>query len=177
MVEGHYGPKKWCISTPEEKRRSFTKLLESDHTCLFLGKRFSSAKIFEIEGCESLLPALWAITESCANHGVEAIEMGMAHRGRMNVLHNYFQKSFSTICNKFSESEHHSGDIKFHLGSNAIVNVPLKNGKNKAMHLSLCANPSHLEHVYPVVIGKTKAKQFYIDDINMSRVVPLVLHG
>ena len=106
----------------------------------------------------------------------------------------------STICNQFNESEFSSGDIKFHLGARAELDVPdmetdttssststadssdadssdPSKAKKKTMHVSLCANPSHLEAVYPVVIGKTKAKQFYINDTQSDCVMPLVLHG
>ena len=115
------------------------------------------------------------------------------------MLHNFFGKPFSSICHKFNESEHSSGDIKFHLGARAQIVVPEIESENenadtsvsdisnsnhsaepsseRTMHLSLSANPSHLEAVYPVVVGKTKAKQFYIGDIEKKRVMPLVLHG
>jgi 2-oxoglutarate dehydrogenase E1 component len=120
---------------------------------------------------------------------------GMAHRGRINILHNFLQKPFSSICNQFNESEFSSGDIKFHLGARAELTLPdiestttpvspfleeSEDGeviKKRTMHVSLCANPSHLEAVYPVVIGKTKAKQFYINDTQSERVMPLILHG
>jgi 2-oxoglutarate dehydrogenase E1 component len=177
QVEGVYGPSKWNILEPHERKRALLKLMESDHTSQFLGSRFSSAKIFEIEGCEALLPALWSVTTRASELGIDNIEMGMSHRGRMNVLRNFFRKSFGSICNKFNESETYSGDIKFHLGAHSTLKIPQPDGEMKDMHVSLCANPSHLEAVYPVVIGKTRAKQFYVNDRSMSRVMPLVLHG
>jgi 2-oxoglutarate dehydrogenase E1 component len=123
----------------------------------------------------------------------------MAHRGRINILHNFLGKPFSSICNQFNESEFSSGDIKFHLGARGELSLHSPGGgasphpdsdsdsdaeeegdsgtRLKTMHVSLCANPSHLEAVYPVVIGKTKAKQFYINDTQTDRVMPLILHG
>lgn len=172
-VEGKYGAKNWKMITKEEKKYYWSHLLRTDHTLKFLDKKFSSAKIFGIDGCEVLLPALWAIANTSSQLGAEYLEMGMTHRGRINVLHNFFQKSFASICNKFNEDELYSGDVKFHLGARANIQVQ----SDQEMHISLCANPSHLEAVYPVVIGKTKAKQFYVDDKEMKRVIPLVLHG
>jgi 2-oxoglutarate dehydrogenase E1 component len=174
-VEGKYGQSGWNLVSDDEKRFYWHQLLRADHTSHFLGKRFSSAKIFGIDGCESLLPALWTIANTASDLGTEYIEVGMTHRGRMNVLHNFFEKSFGSICNKFNEGELYSGDVKFHLGARANIKVGTK--KEKEIQVSLCANPSHLEAVYPVVIGKTKAKQFYVDDKKMSRVLPLILHG
>jgi 2-oxoglutarate dehydrogenase E1 component len=174
-VEGKYGLSGWNLVTHEEKKLYWQHLMKADHTSQFLGKRFSTAKIFGIDGCESLLPALWTIAHTASDLGAEFLEVGMTHRGRMNVLHNFFEKSFRSICNKFNEGELYSGDVKFHLGARASLKV----GKEQAreMHVSLCANPSHLEAVYPVVIGKTKAKQFYVGDKEMKRVLPLILHG
>lgn len=109
---------------------------------------------------------------------MEGIEMGMAHRGRMNVLHNYFEKPLRNIFNHFSEAEPTElGDVKYHLGTRAEVTITGPDGIERTVHLSLAANPSHLEAVNPVVIGKTKAKQFFIQDQSMKRVMPLLLHG
>ena len=103
----------------------------------------------------------------------------------MNVLHSFLGKSLSSICNKFNETEYSSGDIKYHLGARAQLKINASDlcsdesstSSVKLMHVSLCANPSHLEAVYPVVIGKTKAKQVYVNDKDMSKVMPLILHG
>jgi 2-oxoglutarate dehydrogenase E1 component len=154
-------------------------LISTDLTASFFVEKFPSAKVFGIEGCEALVPALWAIIIEASNLGVEGIEMGLAHRGRMNILHNVLGKSLSSICNQFNESDYtHLGDVKYHLGTRSeIVIKDSASGKNRRMHLSLAANPSHLEHVNAVVIGKTKAKQFHINDVDMKRVMPLLLHG
>ena len=178
-VESTYGPKDWNVSSPQEQRKSFERLLRADHTASFLGKFYASSKIFGIDGCEALLPALWTLAEEGARSGVEAIEIGMSHRGRLNTLHNFLCKPLSSICNKFSENEYQSGDIKFHLGARAQIEVDLSDSQESthSLHVSLCANPSHLEMVYPVVIGKTKAKQIHINDTEKKKVVPLLLHG
>lgn len=179
QVEYTYGPRKWSVSSPYQQRKTFERLLRADHTATFLGKYYASVKTFGVDGCEALLPALWTLAEEGASLGVEAIEIGMSHRGRMNTLHNFLRKPLSSICNKFSENEYQSGDIKFHLGARAQIDIdPMEDQASGAtMHLSLSANPSHLEMVYPVVIGKTKAKQTFINDTEKRKVIPLLLHG
>jgi 2-oxoglutarate dehydrogenase E1 component len=107
---------------------------------------------------------------------------------RLNVLHSFLGKTLSSICNKFNEAEYNSGDVKYHLGARAQLKISTAHltsdepnascsSSVKLMHVSLCANPSHLEAVYPVVIGKTKAKQVYVNDKDMTKVMPLILHG
>lgn len=179
QIEYNYGPRGWNVSSHHQQRKTFKKLLRADHTAAFLGKFYASSKIFGIDGAEALLPALWTLAEEGSNLGVEAIEIGMAHRGRLNTLHNFLCKPLSSICNKFSENELQSGDIKFHLGARAQIEIELDENQlsAKTMHLSLSANPSHLEMVYPVVIGKTKAKQIFINDTGKKKVIPLLLHG
>mmetsp|Transcript_3340 Transcript_3340/g.4762 ORF Transcript_3340/g.4762 Transcript_3340/m.4762 type:complete len:903 (+) Transcript_3340:426-3134(+) len=168
----------WTLSKVSDKMRIFELLLRTDHTATFLNKRFPNAKVFGIEGCESLIPGLWGILEEVSKLGCEGIEMGMAHRGRMNVLHNFFQKPLSSICNNFHESEPSElGDVKYHLGTRVQLTVRGEDEKDRIVHISLAANPSHLEAVNPVVIGKCKAKQFFIGDATMKKVCPLLLHG
>lgn len=140
--------------------------------------------MFGIEGCESLIPGVHALLQSASANGVEAVEMGMAHRGRMNVLVNVFDKPLRSICNNFNETEPSElGDVKYHLGTRAVVSVPGTDGVTRDLSLSLAANPSHLEAVNPVVIGKTKAKQFYLGESIVGgisaqhRVMPVLLHG
>ena len=177
-VEGNLGPMKWALRSSSDRRKVFEQLLRTQHTAAFLNKKFSNAKVFGIEGCEVLIPGLWAIVEEAAKQGCEGIELGMAHRGRMNVLHNVLRKPLSTICNHFHESEPSElGDVKYHLGTRAHLKVTTENGARQSVHVSLAANPSHLEAVNPVVIGKCKAKQFFIGDTTMKRVCPVLLHG
>ena len=92
----------------------------------------------------------------------------------MNVLMNFFQKSLKSICIYFHESMDELGDVKYHLGTRAKI---LIKSSNKTINLSLSANPSHLEAVNPVVIGRTKAKQFYLNDTDKTRIMPILLHG
>ncbi len=102
----------------------------------------------------------------------------MAHRGRMEVLHHLFQKPLRGIINMFSESDPTElGDVKYHLGTRAEIEVKGTDGMLRTVHMSLAANPSHLEAVCPVVIGRTKAKQFFINDTEKTRVMPILLHG
>lgn len=177
-VEGSFGPRRWSLKSSKERKDVLNHLLRADHTATFLNRRFPNSKVFGIEGCESLIPGLWGMVEEASRLGCEGIEMGMAHRGRMNVLHNFFRKPLSTICNQFNESEPSElGDVKYHLGTRAQLEIIDESGQVKLMHLSLAANPSHLEAVNPVVIGKCKAKQFFIGDKSMKKVCPVLLHG
>ena len=176
-VEGEYGPNKWSLSNVDQIQ-ALKRLLECDHTAIFLNRSFPNSKVFGIEGCESLIPGLWGVLEQAVTLGCEGLEMGMAHRGRMNVLHNFFKKPLKSICNQFNESDPSDlGDVKYHLGTRTQLEVKDLNNVTKVVHLSLAANPSHLEAVNPVVIGKCKAKQLFINDVHMKRVFPILLHG
>eukprot|EP00605_Chrysophyceae_sp_TOSAG23-4_P001307 GSChrysophyteH1.ASY1.ANO1.1421.1 assembled CDS len=127
-----------------------------------------------------LIPGLWAILERGSHKwGMEGVEMGMAHRGRMNVLHDVLGKSFRSICTDFNESEHYYGDVRYHLGTRATVTTQsIKQGvEDKKVHISLAANPSHLEAVNSVVMGKCKAKQRLLHDDTQRRIMPILLHG
>jgi 2-oxoglutarate dehydrogenase E1 component len=168
-----YGSMNWSVSKGKEsKLKIFKQLLESDITSQFFNKKFPSTKVFGLEGCESLIPGLYSVLETSCQLGVEGIEMGMPHRGRMNVLRNIFRIPLSSICNKFSETEiNELGDVKYHLGNRAELCIQGDDGIDRKMHLSLAANPSHLESVNAVVYGKTKAKQFYINDIGRKKVM------
>lgn len=178
MIESNHATSTWKLSNVNDKIFAFNHLLKCDMTAKYLHKKFPSAKVFGIEGGESLIPGLWSIAITCAELGVEGIEVGMAHRGRMNVLHNFFNKEFKSICNLFHENDSNGlGDMKYHIGTRSEILISLKDGSSKLLRLSLAANPSHLESVNPVVIGQCKAKQMYIDDKEMKRVIPLLIHG
>ena len=126
-VEVNLGPTKWSLNSAKEQRKVFEKLLRSHKTAEFLNRKFFNAKVFGIEGCEVLIPGLWAVVEEAAKQGCEGIEMGMAHRGRMNILHNFFLKPLSTICNHFHESEPSElADVKYHLGTRAHLKVKME---------------------------------------------------
>ncbi len=176
-IEKEYGKTQWKIASQEQRLKILNSLLRTDHTALFLQKYFPASKVFGLEGCESLVPGLLSLVESAASEGVIAIELGMAHRGRMNILHNFLGKPLSNICGYFSETlDSELGDVKYHLGTRTEIEVETSNGKKKVL-LSLSANPSHLEHVNPVVLGKCRAMQFFINDTECSKVLPLLIHG
>jgi len=148
----------------------------------FLATKWSTAKRFGLEGCEALIPGMKEMIDRSAALGVENIVMGMAHRGRLNVLGNVLRKPLRQIFSEFSggakppvENELYvgTGDVKYHLGTSC--DRPTLSGKR--IHLSLVANPSHLEAVDPVVVGKTRAKQYYSDDMSRSKNMAILIHG
>ena len=162
---------------PHEKKQILGKLNQAVAFENFMHTKFVGQKRFSLEGAESLIPALDALIERGADLGVEEFVMGMAHRGRLNVLANIFNKTYRDIFSEFEGKEYEddlfAGDVKYHLGytSEQICN----NGKNVKMSLS--PNPSHLEAVDPVVQGIARAKidQNYNGD--NSKIVPILVHG
>jgi 2-oxoglutarate dehydrogenase E1 component len=144
----------------------------------FLDRRYTGTKRFGIEGAESLMPALEAILRRGAELGIAEFVIGMPHRGRLNVLANFMGKPFAAIFSEFqgnaTNPEHvqGSGDVKYHLGTSGDREV---GGRN--VHLSLAANPSHLEAVDPVVLGKVRAKQHQRGDEEREEVVGILMHG
>jgi len=144
----------------------------------FLDRRYTGTKRFGIEGAESLMPALESILRCGAELGIREFVIGMPHRGRLNVLANFMGKPFAAIFSEFqgnaANPEHvqGSGDVKYHLGTSGDREI---GGRN--VHLSLAANPSHLEAVDPVVLGKVRAKQHQRDDRERNQVVGILMHG
>lgn len=148
----------------------------------FLATKWTSAKRFGLEGGETLIPGMKEMFDRAADLGVESIVIGMAHRARLNVLGNVVRKPIRQIFFEFSggqtaEKEDGfytgTGDVKYHLGTS--YDRPTRGGKR--IHLSLVANPSHLEAVNPVVIGKTRAKQYYSNDTNRTKNMGILIHG
>lgn len=160
-------------------KRTLRLLMGTNNTSVFLTSRFPGSKVFGIEGSESVLVGLQAVLEAASALGVEAVELGMAHRGRMNILTNVLKRPLRAICCYFSENANPTelGDVKYHLGTRAEILVRGTDGVERTVHISLSANPSHLEAVNPVVIGKTKAKQFFVNDVEKKIVMPILLHG
>ena len=163
--------------TRSEQLRILTKLTDAAIFEEFIQKKFVGAKSFSLEGSESLIPLLAFAIDRAAEHGVDEIVLGMAHRGRLNVLANIMGKSPRDIFREFEDSDPElyfgSGDVKYHMGhSSDFVTV-----SGSKVHLSLCFNPSHLEFVNPVVVGRTRAKQDRVGDIARGRKVPLLIHG
>mgnify|MGYP006082588287 FL=1 len=172
--------------SPERKQIILDRLAWGELFEGFLSNKYSAAKRFGLEGCESLVPGFKEAIDKAAEMGVEAITIGMPHRGRLNVLANVVRKPLQTIFNEFkggpklvdelpnTESQYTgSGDVKYHLGT-SFDRPTLRGGQ---IHLSLVANPSHLEAVNTVVTGKTRAKQFYTKDPNGDRSMAILLHG
>ena len=141
--------------------------------------KWSSAKRFGLEGAESFIAGMKSIIGKSGELGVENIVIGMPHRGRLNVLNTVVRKNLAQIFAEFNEAHEDdpdagNGDVKYHLG----MSYNRTSGKtNKLIHLSLMANPSHLEAVDPVVLGKTRAKQFYGGDTNREKVMAVLVHG
>ena len=163
--------------TPELSRRVLGKLTDAETLEQFIHKNFLGAKRFSLQGGESLIPMLDLLIETASNHGAEELVMGMAHRGRLNVLVNIMDKNVSEIFAAFAdtEPERHlgSGDVKYHLGAS----TDRLTASGKQVHLTLAFNPSHLEWVNPVVEGRVRAKQDRKDDVARKKVVPLLIHG
>ncbi|HEY1430727.1 MAG TPA: 2-oxoglutarate dehydrogenase E1 component [Stellaceae bacterium] len=144
----------------------------------FLDRRYTGTKRFGIEGAESLMPALETILQRGSALGIQEFVVGMPHRGRLNVLANFVGKPFAAIFSEFQgnstnpEHVHGSGDVKYHLGTSGDREIG-----GKTVHLSLAANPSHLEAVDPVVLGKVRAKQLQRGDSERSQVASILMHG
>ncbi len=155
------------------------KLVKAEEFERFLHTKYQGNKRFSLEGGEGLMVALEAVLKACPKHGIKEIVMGMAHRGRLNVLANFLHKPLALIFNEFSEnyvpkSVGGSGDVKYHLGYHSTRHPA--EGHDVDIHLA--ANPSHLEAVDPVVMGKARARQRVLGDTEMRKsVLPLLVHG
>ncbi|HEY3496591.1 MAG TPA: thiamine pyrophosphate-dependent enzyme, partial [Polyangiaceae bacterium] len=164
--------------TREEQVRIFTRLTDATMFEEFIQKKFVGAKSFSLEGSESLIPLLAFLIDRAADpHEVDEIVLGMAHRGRLNVLANIMGKNPRDIFREFQDSDPElffgSGDVKYHLGySSDFVTA-----SGKKVHLSLCFNPSHLEFVNPVVLGRTRGKQDRTNDLARGKKIAVLIHG
>lgn len=167
------------VFSREAKLQLLDRLTWADHFENFLKVKWSSAKRFGLEGAESFIAGMKSIIGKSGELGVENIVIGMPHRGRLNVLNTVVRKNLAQIFSEFNEAHEDdpdagNGDVKYHLG----MSYNRTSGKtNKLIHLSLMANPSHLEAVDPVVLGKTRAKQFYSGDANRDKVMAILVHG
>ncbi len=160
----------------EVKMMIFRKLYEAESFEKFLATRFPGKKRFSLEGGESLIPALASVTESAGSFGIKQIVLGMAHRGRLNVLANIMRKDPALIFAEFNErvqEDDPAGDVKYHLGFSN--DLPTTGGKR--VHMSLAFNPSHLEVINPVVLGSVRARQTRAKDKERKSALPLILHG
>ncbi|GEP08519.1 2-oxoglutarate dehydrogenase E1 component [Methylobacterium gnaphalii] len=174
------GKDKEISFTPEGRRAILNKLIEAEGFEKFLDTKYTGTKRFGLDGGESMVPALEQIIKRGGALGVEEIVLGMAHRGRLNVLTNVMAKPFRAVFNEFKGGSANpaevegSGDVKYHLGASSD-----RAFDDNHVHLSLTANPSHLEIVDPVVLGKVRAKQDQLAKPNVERrkVLPLLIHG
>jgi 2-oxoglutarate dehydrogenase E1 component len=164
--------------TPEGKKSILTKVVQAEQWEKFLARKYVGTKRFGLDGGEAMVPALEAVIKYGGQYGVESMVFGMAHRGRLNVLANVMGKPYRAIFSEFAggaanpEDVGGSGDVKYHLGTSSDREF---DGIN--VHLSLVPNPSHLEAVDPVVLGKTRAQQVAKGDSQGDTVLPVLLHG
>jgi len=160
-----------------EQLRILTKLTDAVMFEEFLQKKYIGAKRFSLEGGESLIPLLDLAIERAGAHGIEEIVLGMAHRGRINVLANILGKSPRLIFREFEDRDPcvhvGRGDVKYHLGFHG----DWVTATGRALHLALCFNPSHLEYVNPVVLGRCRAKQDRLGDTERKRSMTILIHG
>ncbi|MBL9137719.1 MAG: 2-oxoglutarate dehydrogenase E1 component [Verrucomicrobiales bacterium] len=161
----------------DEQLRILTRLTDAVMFEEFIRKKFVGAKSFSLEGCETLIPLIDLAIEKAAGQGVAEIVLGMAHRGRLNVLANVLGKSPRQIFREFADRDPDlyigRGDVKYHLGhSNDWITAT-----GRRVHLSLCFNPSHLEFVNPVVLGRVRAKQDRVGDSGRRSCMALIIHG
>ncbi|HWZ17096.1 MAG TPA: 2-oxoglutarate dehydrogenase E1 component [Mucilaginibacter sp.] len=162
----------------DEKKLMLNKLNEAVVFENFLGTKFLGQKRFSLEGAEALIPALDSVIQNGSELGIQEFIIGMAHRGRLNVLTNIMEKPYKEIFSEFEgknydEESPFGGDVKYHLGYS--TDVVTKAGKN--VHLSLCPNPSHLEAVDPVVEGLTRSKIDFKYNSDHSKIAPILIHG
>jgi len=163
--------------TDNGKKSILNKLIQAEGLEKFLAVKFLGTKRFGIDGGESLIPALEQLIKKGGQLGVKEIKIGMPHRGRLNVLANLLQKSYKRMFNEFAgefdySSNDSTGDVKYHLGASSN-----REFDGNRVHVSLSDNPSHLEAVNPVVLGQSRAKQFFHNDKKRQQVVPILIHG
>jgi 2-oxoglutarate dehydrogenase E1 component len=172
------GPDKEVSFTREGKRAILNKLVEAEGFEKFIDIKYTGTKRFGLDGAESMVPALEQIIKRGGALGLREVILGMAHRGRLNVLAHVMGKPHRAIFHEFKggsatpDEVEGSGDVKYHLGASSD-----REFDGNKVHLSLTANPSHLEIVDPVVLGKARAKQDQLHDVERSKVLPLLLHG
>ena len=164
--------------TPEGKQSILTKVVQAEQWEKFLARKYVGTKRFGLDGGEAMIPALEAVIKYGGQFGVRQIVLGMSHRGRLNVLSNVMGKPYRVIFSEFAGGSANptdvggSGDVKYHLGTSSD-----REFDGIKVHLSLVPNPSHLEAVNPVVLGKTRAEQVARGDSDGSEVLPVLLHG
>mmetsp|Transcript_193 Transcript_193/g.229 ORF Transcript_193/g.229 Transcript_193/m.229 type:complete len:1029 (-) Transcript_193:109-3195(-) len=179
---------RWQFYDKEKKQHIYERLCFAESFENFLAHKFNTTKRFGLDGGEAIVPALKDGIDRATELGAHTFVIGMPHRGRLNVLANVMRKPMPLIFSEFLGSHYNledhiksndhwgmSGDVKYHLGSSMDRTYP----DGRTVHLSLVANPSHLECVNPVVVGKVRAKQYYCGNRpeDVRNVVPILLHG
>ncbi|MFL2842252.1 MAG: 2-oxoglutarate dehydrogenase E1 component [Candidatus Puniceispirillaceae bacterium] len=160
------------------KSAIYERLVDADEFGKYLHKKFPGTKRFGLDGSEAVIPALEQILKRGSQLGLREVVVGMAHRGRLNILHNVLQKPFRAIISEFHgksatpEDVGISGDVKYHMGASSD-----RVFDGMKVHLSLAPNPSHLEIVDPVVVGRVRAKQQQLGDVDRTKVLGILLHG
>ena len=166
-----------CNLSRDEQIRVLTKLTEAELFEQFIHAKYLGAKRFSLEGAESLIPLLDIAIEEAAERGIEKAFLGMAHRGRLNVLANIMGKQPQQIFTEFEDANPEQyigkGDVKYHMGFSSVRTS--QSGKD--IHLSLCFNPSHLAFITPVVQGRVRATQDRLGDETRDKVLGIVIHG
>jgi len=162
----------------EKKKRILEKLNQGVIFEKFLHTKYIGQKRFSLEGGETTIAALDAIINTAANHDVQEVVIGMAHRGRLNVLANIMGKTYEQIFSEFEgtatpDQTMGSGDVKYHMGFGSEVQTP----DGKTVHLKLMPNPSHLEAVDPVVVGFARAKADVLYNSDFDKILPILIHG
>ena len=163
---------------PSVRIRILRKLVEATTLESFCATRYIGKKRFSLEGSESLIPMMRELINHAGDRDVEVVTIGMAHRGRINVLVNILNKSYDQLFTEFEESWSEDyvsggGDVKYHLGYSADINTD----NNRNIHITLASNPSHLEFGHSVVLGKARARQRVQHDENRAKCIPLIIHG
>ena len=164
--------------TKRGKKAIYERLVDAEEFEKYLHKKYTGTKRFGMDGGEAIIPAIEQILKRGSQLGLGEIVVGMAHRGRLNMLHNVFGKPFRAIISEFlgnpanPEDAGGSGDVKYHMGASSD-----REFDGKTVHLSLAPNPSHLEIVDPVVVGRVRAKQQQRNDVDRREVVGILLHG
>merc|ERR1719285_371873 len=176
----------WLLNLIELEQKPFSaqecheildRLTYADHFEQFLAIKFPAQKRFGLDGAESLIPCIKSLIDKSASLGVGNFVIGMPHRGRLNILANVVRKNMAQILHEFrglaeAQEDEGSGDVKYHMGTSHDRTIG-----GRTVHLSLMANPSHLEAVNPLVLGKTRAKMFYNNDPTGEKTAPLIIHG
>lgn len=162
----------------EQKKRILEKLNEGVMFEKFLHTKYIGQKRFSLEGGETTIAALDAIINTAADNGVQEVVIGMAHRGRLNVLANVMGKTYEQIFSEFEgtakvDQTMGSGDVKYHMGFGSEIETP----SGKTIHLKLCPNPSHLEAVDPLVVGFARAKADVLYESDYDKILPILIHG